>query len=415
MFEESDKYFRTQLELKLKKELRKSQNEDLSFNQTDTTPFVYDTNEPDDIFKIIQVEVNSDNIISECTYNNEDDQDCNNPTEHNEQIENYDVVVPSEIINNLKHEDVSNNNENDLLYNSKNQINVVNNSISKRLTHLNQDYEDITKYECNICGESHMYAFGFQQHMKLKHQLLDVDCNKYATLIQVQKISFINKKFNLDQETNVNYNDASYNCKYCTKQFKYLSQLQQHLKVHVNRKYICEVCGASFTRKTYLDDHMEGHSNERKHICKFCGKAFRRRTVLRAHKRVHTHPNYYVCELCGKGFTNISTLKTHKLLIHIKERKFTCLICNLKFPLKSTLNKHVFRHQKRENGEKDFGCDKCQMKYKDKCSLKRHIETKHEGRVVLIKCEDCPKKYTSKANLVKHRNKNHPTVTNNAS
>lgn len=83
------------------------------------------------------------------------------------------------------------------------------------------------------------------------------------------------------------------------------------------------------------------------------------------------------------------------------------MICNLSFPLKSTLNKHVIRHQKRENGEKGFNCTQCEMQYKDKSSLKRHVETKHQGIVKLVPCPDCPKKYTSKANLMKHRRKHH--------
>lgn len=270
-------------------------------------------------------------------------------------------------------------------------------------------FEDVTKYECTICGEEHLYSSPFQQHMRLKHQMNDIDCENYASKVRIKVFQTSPKTETKVEHTKSEGNeDINLTCKFCNKNFVYVTQLQQHLKLHdANKKYVCEVCGARFIRKTYLDDHKEGHSTEKKHVCKFCGKAFRRRTVLRAHKRVHTHPNHYVCEECGRAFTNSSTLKTHKLLIHIRERNFHCVICNLKFPLKSTLNKHIIRHQKRENGEKGFNCTQCPMQYKDKSSLKRHVNAKHQGRIELIPCYGCSKKYSSKANLMKHIRRHH--------
>ncbi|KAF5307936.1 hypothetical protein FQR65_LT06503 [Abscondita terminalis] len=278
---------------------------------------------------------------------------------------------------------------------------------SSQISSVNPIYEEVIKYECTICGEAHLFASAFQQHMRVKHRLSDIDCKPYASRIQIKVFENPKKSAPLKSEGE-DATASSFVCKYCNKKCSYAGQLQQHLKLHEgNKKYICEVCGACFIRKTYLDDHKEGHSTEKKHVCKFCGKAFRRRTVLRAHKRVHTHPNHYVCEICGRAFTNSSTLKTHKLLIHTRERNFHCLICNLKFPLKSTLNKHILRHQKRENGEKGFNCSQCPMQYRDKSSLKRHVESKHQGTVELIPCYDCPKRYTSKANLMKHVKRHH--------
>ncbi|KAB0794295.1 hypothetical protein PPYR_11134 [Photinus pyralis] len=269
-------------------------------------------------------------------------------------------------------------------------------------------FEDVVKYECTICGEEHLYATPFQQHMRVKHQMTDIDCESYASKVRVKVYQSEPKAETQTPEVKLECADSDLICKFCSKQFSYVTQLQQHLKLHdVNKKYVCEVCGARFIRKTYLDDHKEGHSTEKKHVCKFCGKAFRRRTVLRAHKRVHTHPNHYVCEVCGRAFTNSSTLKTHKLLIHIRERNFHCVICNLSFPLKSTLNKHIIRHQKRENGEKGFSCSQCPMQYKDKSSLKRHVDAKHQGKIELIPCYGCPRKYSSKANLMKHIRRHH--------
>lgn len=266
--------------------------------------------------------------------------------------------------------------------------------------------QEINKYDCKTCGDTFLYPSGIVSHMSKKHNLQDIDCEDYCVKVhrKVKKPTPIphNSLLYLPDISTV---APTHKCLVCKKTFQDVDTLKEHQAVH--KVYVCEVCGRGFLKKSYLQDHREAHGTEKAYKCKFCGKSFKRRTVLVKHKRIHTHPRQCICEYCGKRFNDNGTLKTHKLLLHTKERNFKCMICGQTFPLKPTLDKHIRRHLKRERGEKDFPCDKCEMKYRDKSSLNRHQLAKHSGIDFKVKCQDCGKQYTTSTNLFKHRRLHH--------
>lgn len=270
-------------------------------------------------------------------------------------------------------------------------------------------YEEKTKYECKDCGDTFLFSSGIVSHMYKKHRVQDIDPDEYGVKIFVKVKrpgksgpSFPHPNIKKSLEKTDHYPPK---CVICKLIFDSSDLLKEHMTIH--KTFVCEVCGNSFIKKSYLDDHKEAHGDTKRYRCKFCNKCFKRRTVLVKHKRIHTHPRQCVCEVCGKRFNDNGTLKTHRMLLHIKERNFKCMICNQSFPLKPTLDKHIRRHMKRENGEKDFACDQCGMKYRDKSSLNRHYITKHSGMNYKVRCEDCGKEYTSTTNLYKHRRTHH--------
>lgn len=272
-------------------------------------------------------------------------------------------------------------------------------------------YEERTKYECKDCGDTFLFTSGIISHMFKTHGLRGINPDSYGEKIYVKlnKHPVIREQF-LSPKIQVKAPETSCNpkCMMCKQIFANAEDLKAHMTIH--RTYVCEVCGASFIKKSYLDDHKDAHSPECKYVCKFCNKSFKRRTVLVKHKKLHTHPRQCVCSVCGKRFNDNGTLKTHTLLVHIKERNFKCNICNLTFALKPTLDKHIKRHMRRENGERDFICDQCGMKYRDKSSLNRHKATQHSGNNIKRKCEDCGKEYTSTTNLMKHKRSHHKDI-----
>lgn len=262
-------------------------------------------------------------------------------------------------------------------------------------------YEERTKYECKDCGDTFLFSTGIISHMYKKHEMLDIDPEKYGVKILIK----LNKPQPQTDPKVYKVQNRIPKCIICKQIFETTELLKIHMNVH--KTYVCEVCGNSFIKKSYLDDHKEIHGSEKNYVCKYCNKCFQRRTVFVKHKRIHTHPRQCVCELCGKRFNDNGTLKTHRLLIHIKDRKFKCVICNQSFALKPTLDKHIRRHMRRENGEKEFTCDRCGMKYRDKSSLNRHITSKHSGVALKAQCELCGKAYTSTTNLLKHKRAHH--------
>lgn len=271
-------------------------------------------------------------------------------------------------------------------------------------------YEEISKYECKECGDTFLYQTGIVSHMNKRHGLHDIDCNDFCVKVLIkartpnphlyERLVYPSHSAQSDLDKPI-----PIRCQICKEFFENMDELKLHQSIH--KIHVCEVCGVSFIKKSYLEDHKEAHGTEKRYKCKYCSKCFKRRTVLVKHKRIHTHPRQCVCEICGKRFNDNGTLKTHKLLLHIKDRKFKCLICNQTFPLKPTLDKHIRRHLKRERGEKDFACDQCDMKYRDKSSLNRHVLTKHSGVDFKVTCGECGKQYTSTTNLFKHQRVHH--------
>lgn len=271
-------------------------------------------------------------------------------------------------------------------------------------------YEERTKYECKDCGDTFLFSSGIVSHMYKKHEMQDINPDDYGVKIFVKLKRHPRDQILLDQKIPVEVQSWRTKCIICKQTFDTPEILKEHMAVH--KTYVCEVCGKSFIKKSYLDDHREAHGTEKNYTCRYCNKSFKRRTVLVKHKRIHTNPRQCVCETCGKRFNDNGTLKTHRLLLHIKDRKYKCDICSQSFALKPTLDKHIKRHSKRENDIKDFACDECGMKYRDKSSLNRHVLSKHSGINSKVQCEECGKEYTSTTNLLKHKRAHHNTVSN---
>ena len=82
---------------------------------------------------------------------------------------------------------------------------------------------------------------------------------------------------------------TSQSCQFCPKEFKHVSDLRQHERVHTgDRPFKCHVCGKSFTQSGDLGRHKGIHTGERQHKCKTCGTSFTQSSNLRRHERIHS-------------------------------------------------------------------------------------------------------------------------------
>ena len=75
-----------------------------------------------------------------------------------------------------------------------------------------------------------------------------------------------------------------------------------------------ECCGKKFLDNSKLKRHLLVHTREKPYSCEFCGKAFSLDFNMRTHLRIHTGDKPYECKFpgCAKRFTQSSNLSAHE-------------------------------------------------------------------------------------------------------
>ena len=97
----------------------------------------------------------------------------------------------------------------------------------------------------------------------------------------------------------------------CGNGYKDKGALVQHMKLHGEKKFSCNVCGEMFKAGFYLNRHMRAKHLERHIQCDMCGCKFVRNFDLKYHIRT-THENrMFTCNVCGTLFKHQSSVHKH--------------------------------------------------------------------------------------------------------
>ncbi|KAM5132077.1 zinc finger protein 574-like isoform 1-T2 [Mantella aurantiaca] len=189
----------------------------------------------------------------------------------------------------------------------------------------------------------------------------------------------------------------SFKCPQCSKDFPTNLKMVQHQRlVHVmERKHKCSVCSKYFKKLVHLQNHMRTHTGERPFQCTDCGKTFGSLANLTRHHLVHTGERPYKCDLCGRSFTQSSNLQQHRAL-HTGSNPFPCKICGLEFNRASKLALHQIRH----TGILPYKCPNCGMAFLRKKLMQLH-QLEHQGKI-LIYCKDCAVVFPEESKLAEH-------------
>ncbi|CAL7933993.1 unnamed protein product [Xylocopa violacea] len=162
--------------------------------------------------------------------------------------------------------------------------------------------------------------------------------------------------------------------------------------------HTCEICYASFDRKSKHTRHMYKHSNSRPHKCTICGKGFKTTAHLGRHMEVHDEPvNLHACSLCDFKARTKPYLKIHYIRKHTEDYNYKCEQCGKKFKVQSDYTTHVKDHD-----TESCVCDICGSRYPSKSSLYFHKHYKHKTKVKKFQCQTCKKKFKTQKNLETH-------------
>ena len=109
-------------------------------------------------------------------------------------------------------------------------------------------------------------------------------------------------------------NKLKFQCSYCSKQFAYKSNLEDHENKHTGATpYSCEICAKAYPSQSLLMKHKTVvHAGLRPFKCSVCHKSFRFMNVLQSHMSTHTKSKSHLCTKCDKIFSTASTLKFHQ-------------------------------------------------------------------------------------------------------
>ena len=126
-------------------------------------------------------------------------------------------------------------------------------------------------------------------------------------------------------------------CPFCTQPFNQYSEYLQHLGEHKDRVIRCRLCNKEFKTITRLRVHTKMHVNQ----CPFCSENFLTPQALQDHvKENHEADPGAVerqCSLCKFTSDSISKLAEHNQSVH---RPYSCNICFLRFSAEYKLEDH---------------------------------------------------------------------------
>ena len=215
-----------------------------------------------------------------------------------------------------------------------------------------------------------------------------------------------------------NAESSDFTCRECEQRFDKWRDCATHLwRVH-GRDCDMLACHCGYRTMSYrmLRFHSQTHENLKLFACDVCEKRFNQLSQLKNHVVIHLDKNIAElptwakpkqCDTCQKTFSDSKSLKKHVQAIHSKLKPYICNVCNHKSARKSMLQLHMRQH----TGDKPYSCDICNYKTGDHNALRRH-KLRHTGSKP-YKCSFCPYAAIQSSSLkshVKSKHQNHRTA-----
>ena len=128
-----------------------------------------------------------------------------------------------------------------------------------------------------------------------------------------------------------------FSCDQCEAFYSTKKSLWQHKNRFHKLRQKCEICGSEF-RPFYYKDHMKRHL-EKKFLCAHCPSSFVAKCDIKQHLEIHQKFKKFNCSKCDRGFHKKCYYQEH-LLTHVNPRPFQCKKCSKDFITSQSYIKH---------------------------------------------------------------------------
>jgi len=239
--------------------------------------------------------------------------------------------------------------------------NVCHKSFPSRKTmtlHMKKEHTSDLPFLCQFCDKGFFTKFNLELHERIHREDKRFKCELcdkgfYAKCMLVGHIG------------KVHPGEVLIKCFHCSERFCNVDDRTKHLheihpdspipdvdlydgKISYVRSLVCEFCSKSFKYQTQLENHIRMHTGEKPYKCTQCDKMFSQSGHLQRHMRFHTGERPFACDLCDKSFAEKGNLLVHRKL-HSGKRTFACNVCSKVFGTERTLKDHLKRHQEEES------------------------------------------------------------------
>ncbi len=238
-----------------------------------------------------------------------------------------------------------------------------------------------TQYECTECGDSFLGSDAFRKHHCGNRNVTFSEKHHSEPPASSSKKQSSGTRFQVahEEEEEVDVGEDFIICPICKRRFSSNSSLMEHHKKHHEdpRPFKCLVCKKDFTKKRYLTQHQQIHS-ERPYQCEVCSESFKTEPALVSHRKMHDAKRQHQCPICSRTYITANDLAKHK-------------------------RKHA-EHLSLSEDNCEYRCDMCYRSFNMFAHLQKHQET-HVGQVV-YECTECDKAFAF-LNLLEEHQKTH--------
>ncbi|KAL3271166.1 hypothetical protein HHI36_021663 [Cryptolaemus montrouzieri] len=160
--------------------------------------------------------------------------------------------------------------------------------------------------------------------------------------------------------------DGLFVCPFCDyTSLKYEIVMKHTTKVHklVSEKRKCDQCDFETFRGDLFNRHTNNHLKEKVYSCEICNyKTINLANFKRHLNSKHTKETEYFCQFCDFRSTTQGVVKKHENSKHTREKIYSCDKCTYKTTLSHALKRHQERHCKNRGTKAEKG-DKNKFTY----------------------------------------------------